>query len=42
LTMYVPQNEYYPTYCAVLGTCKSGFDPRAVDQNVAHLLRLYK
>jgi len=42
LTMYVPQNQYAPTYCAVLGTCKSGFDPSAVDQNVAHLLRLYK
>ena len=42
MTMYVPQNEFGPTYCAVLGTCKDGFDPRAVDQNVAHLLRLYK
>jgi hypothetical protein len=42
LTMYVPQNEYGPTYCAVLGPCKDGFDPRAVDQNLAHLLRLYK
>ena len=42
LTMYVPRNEFGPTYCAVLGTCKDGFDPRAVDQNVAHLLRLYK
>jgi len=42
LTMYVPQNEFGPTYCAVLGTCKDGFDPRAVDQDVAHLLRVYK
>ena len=42
LTMYVPANEYGPTYCAVLGTCKDGFDPRAVDQNVVHLLHLYK
>ncbi len=42
LTMYVPQNEYGPTYCAVLGACKDSFDPKAVDQNVAHLLRLYK
>jgi len=42
LTMYVPQNEYAPTYCAVLGPCEDSFDPNAVDQNVAHLLRLYK
>jgi len=42
LTMYVPHNEYAATYCAVLGSCKDGFDPRAVDQNVAHILRLYK
>jgi hypothetical protein len=42
LTMYVPQNEYRPTYCAVVGACKDGFDPKAVDQNVAHILRLYK
>jgi hypothetical protein len=42
LTMYVPHNEYSATYCAVLGTCKDGFDPAAVDQNVAHILRLYK
>ena len=42
LTMYVPQNEFGPTYCAMLGTCKNGFDPTAVDQNVEHLLRLYK
>ena len=42
LTMYVPQNEYASTYCAVLGSCKEGFDPKAVDQNVAHVLLLYK
>ena len=42
LTTYVPENEYGPAYCAVLGPCKDGFDPRAVDQNVVHLLRLYK
>jgi hypothetical protein len=42
LTMYVPRNEFGPTYCAVLGACKDGFDPKAVDQNAAHLLHLYK
>jgi hypothetical protein len=42
LTMYVPENEYAPAYCAVLGPCKVGSDPAAVDQNVVHLLRLYK
>ena len=42
LTMFVPENQYGSAYCAVLGPCKDGFDPRAVDQNVAHLLRLYK
>jgi hypothetical protein len=42
LTIYVPENQYGSAYCAVLGPCKDGFDPRAVDQNVAHLLRLYK
>jgi len=42
LTIYVPQNEYAATYCAVLGPCKDSFDPKAVDQNVAHLLRLYR
>jgi hypothetical protein len=42
LTMYVPENEYGPAYCAVLGPCKDGFDPKAVDQDVVHLLRLYK